>query len=45
MKGDAWAPYVSRAPHFMVLDSLGAHELRADAASMEAIFAEVADTI
>ena len=44
VKGDAWAPYVSRAPHYMVLDSLGAHELRADAASMEAIFAEVADT-
>ena len=44
VKGDAWAPYVSHAPHYMVLDSLGAHELRADAASMEAIFAEVADT-
>lgn len=44
VKGDAWAPYGSRAPHYMVLDSLGAHELRADAASMEAIFAEVADT-
>ena len=44
VKGDVWAPYVSRAPHYMVLDSLGAHELRADAASMEAIFAEVADT-
>jgi para-nitrobenzyl esterase len=44
VKGDAWAPFVSRAPHYMVLDSLGNHELRADAASMEAIFAEVADT-
>ncbi|MEL0153257.1 MAG: carboxylesterase family protein, partial [Halieaceae bacterium] len=44
VKGDAWAPYVSRAPHYMVLDSLGAHELQADAASMEAIFAQVADT-
>lgn len=44
VKGDAWAPYVSRAPHYMVLDSLGAHELKADAASMEAIFDEVAGT-
>ena len=44
VKGDAWAPYVSRAPHYMVLDSLGAHELKADAASMEAIFSDVADT-
>lgn len=44
VKGDPWAPYVSRAPHYMVLDSLGAHGLKADAASMEAIFAQVADT-
>lgn len=44
VKGDIWAPYVSRAPHYMVLDSLGAHELKADAASMEAIFSSVAES-
>lgn len=44
VKGDPWAPYVTRAPHYMVLDSLGAHKLQADMASMETIFAEVADT-
>ena len=44
VKGDPWAPFSSRAPHYMVLDSLGKHALRADVSSIDEILADVADT-
>ena len=44
VKGDAWAPFSSMAPHYMVLDSLGQHRLEADIASIDEILNEVADS-
>ena len=44
VKGDAWAPFSSMAPHYMMLDSLGQHRLEADIASIDEILNEVADS-
>jgi para-nitrobenzyl esterase len=44
VKGDAWAPFSSMAPHYMVLDSLDQHRLEADIANIDEILNEVADS-
>jgi para-nitrobenzyl esterase len=44
VKGSAWAPYSALAPHYMVLDSMGQHSLRADAANINQILATVAES-
>ena len=44
VKGSIWAPYSAMAPHYMVLDSMGQHSLRADAASIDQILATVAES-
>ena len=41
VKGDAWAPFSSIAPHYMVLDSLDQHRLEVDLASIDEILNEV----
>ncbi|MGB1175628.1 MAG: carboxylesterase family protein, partial [Luminiphilus sp.] len=44
VKGDAWAPFSSIAPHYMVLDSLDQHRLEVDLASIDEILNEVAQS-
>ena len=44
VKGDAWAPFSSMAPHYMVLDSLDQHRLEVDLASIDEILNEVAQS-
>ena len=44
VKSDAWAPFSSIAPHYMVLDSLDQHRLEVDLASIDEILNEVAQS-
>jgi para-nitrobenzyl esterase len=44
VKGDAWAPFSSIAPHYMVLDSLDQHRVEVDLATIDEILNEVAQS-
>jgi len=44
VKGDAWPPFSSIAPHYMVLDSLDQHRVEVDLATIDEILNEVAQS-